>query len=125
MSMKRNVHLYRKIWIQYNGPIPKDPNGRSYEIHHIDGNHQNNDISNLKLVTLKEHYDIHYQQEDFQACVLMSFRMGLSPEEISTIRSKAALKREEKYRLSNNHPHKNNSFKIDKKEYTWKPSAWY
>jgi hypothetical protein len=29
---------YRKVWEKINGPIPKDDLGRSYEIHHIDGN---------------------------------------------------------------------------------------
>ena len=50
---------YRKIWIEHNGPIPIDENGRSYEIHHIDGNHSNNHIDNLKCVSIQEHYDMH------------------------------------------------------------------
>ena len=54
---------YRKIYKQYYGPIPKDEFGRRYDIHHIDGNHDNCDASNLKAVTIQEHYDIHYQQE--------------------------------------------------------------
>ena len=41
---------YRKIWIQYNGSIPVDDSGRTYEIHHIDGNKSNNNIDNLVLV---------------------------------------------------------------------------
>ena len=40
---------YRKLWESHNGPIPKDNEGRSYEIHHVDGNHQNNVIENLKI----------------------------------------------------------------------------
>ena len=44
------MNKYRKIWESYYGPIPKDENGISYEIHHIDGNRDNNDINNLKLV---------------------------------------------------------------------------
>jgi len=49
---------YRKVYESYYGAIPKDSNGRSYEIHHVDGNHDNNNISNLKLVTIEEHYNI-------------------------------------------------------------------
>lgn len=40
--------IYRKIYENHFGPIPKDKDGRSYEIHHIDGNRKNNEISNLK-----------------------------------------------------------------------------
>lgn len=84
---------YRKIYEQHYGPIPVESNGRSYEIHHIDGNHNNNDPSNLRAVTLREHYNIHYSQGDYNACMLMSFRMSLTPDELSDIRSKAAFER--------------------------------
>ena len=84
---------YRKIYEQQYGPIPLDKNGRSYEIHHIDGNHGNNDISNLKLITIQEHYDIHKSQQDWAACQAISLRMGISPEERSTISRKTALHR--------------------------------
>jgi len=76
---------YRKIYESNYGPIPKDHLGRSYEIHHIDGNHQNNDISNLKLVTIEEHYQIHFEQGDYGACLIMSYRMNLPPEEMSRL----------------------------------------
>lgn len=79
---------YRKIYEQYHGPIPKEPNGRSYEIHHKDGDHTNNDPTNLIAVTLQEHYDIHYAQGDYGACYMMaSQRMNRTPEEISHIAS--------------------------------------
>lgn len=79
---------HRKIWENHYGPIPKDQHGRSMEIHHIDGNHSNNDISNLKLVSIEEHYKIHYDQGDYGACVIMSHRMKLSPEEKSDLSKK-------------------------------------
>ena len=81
------------MWESINGPIPKDDNGRSYEIHHIDGNHKNNDISNLKLVTIEEHYRIHFLQEDWNACKLIALRMNVSPKEISMLSSLSARKR--------------------------------
>ena len=74
---------HRKIYETFVGPIPKDENGRSYEIHHIDGNHNNNELSNLLCVSIKEHYDIHKLQGDFKACLIMSQRMKVSPEEKS------------------------------------------
>lgn len=79
---------YRKIYEEHYGPIPKEPNGRSYEIHHKDGNHTNNDPTNLVAVTLQEHYDLHYAQGDYGACYMMaSQRMNRSPEEIAQLAS--------------------------------------
>lgn len=72
------MNNYRKIWEDNFGPIPKDENGRSYEIHHKDSNTENNDLSNLMCVSIKEHYDIHYKQKDWLACSLISHRMGIS-----------------------------------------------
>ena len=74
---------HRKIYETFIGPIPKDEDGRSYEIHHIDGNHNNNEISNLLCVSIKEHYEIHKSQGDYKACLIMSQRMKVSPEEKS------------------------------------------
>lgn len=92
-----NKPNYRKIYEQYYGPIPKDDEGRSYEIHHIDGNHSNNDPLNLKAVTIKEHYDIHYSQGDFGACGLMvaQKRLFMTGEEFSNLARKSALARSE------------------------------
>ena len=53
---------YRKIYESHFGPIPKDDQERSYEIHHIDGNRKNNDPSNLQCLTIQEHYNIHFNQ---------------------------------------------------------------
>lgn len=93
--MVNNHMSHRKIYEQHFGPIPKDQHGRSMEIHHIDGNHSNNDISNLKLVTIEEHYKIHHDQGDWNACLRMSYRMNLSVEEKSILARKNALKRVE------------------------------
>jgi hypothetical protein len=76
---------YRKIWEQNYGKIPKDTKGRTYEIHHIDGNHNNNDITNLKCVTIEEHYKLHYENGDYGACVMIAKRMELPSDYISKI----------------------------------------
>lgn len=85
---------YRKIYEEYYGPIPQESNGRSYEIHHIDGNHSNNNPTNLIAVTLQEHFDIHYAQGDYHACVIMSGqRMNKTPQEMSLLSKQAQQKR--------------------------------
>jgi hypothetical protein len=77
---------YRKIYKNHYGPIPKDETGRTYDIHHIDGNRKNNKPENLKAVTIQEHYDIHYAQGDYGACYRLAIHnMKLSPEELSLL----------------------------------------
>ena len=61
---------YRKVWEIANGKIPD-----GLEIHHIDGNHSNNDLANLKLVTIQEHLEIHMSQGDYGAVQAIMIRM--------------------------------------------------
>lgn len=84
---------YRKIWIQANGPIPKDEEGRSYEIHHKDGNRKNNNIENLVCISIQEHYNIHYRQGDYAAAFRIAQRMGIDSETKSDLMSKSNSKR--------------------------------
>ena len=84
MTIYRKTN-YRKIYEQHYGPIPKDKDGRSYEIHHIDGDHKNNEPSNLRCVTIKEHYDIHYSQGDWGACARIAQRMTADPKQLSEL----------------------------------------
>jgi len=78
-------NIHRKIWEQNFGKIPKDKKGRTYEIHHIDGNHKNNNLENLICVTIEEHYKIHYENKDYGACVMIAKRMELPSDYISNI----------------------------------------
>jgi hypothetical protein len=80
--------VYRKIYEQHYGIIPKDMNGRSYEIHHIDGDSSNNDPSNLVALSIQEHYDIHYERGDFSACHMIAVRLGKTSEDLSQIAKK-------------------------------------
>lgn len=92
----RDGKLHRRIYEANFGPIPKEPSGRSYHIHHKDGNHDNNDPSNLQAVTAQEHYDLHYLQGDFVACLLIkTYHLDHTPEERSGLARKAALQRVE------------------------------
>lgn len=81
------MSIYRHIYKDHYGSIPVDADGRTFEIHHIDGNHENNDINNLICVSLQEHYDIHYSQKDWYACRMLALRMNITPEEKSRIAS--------------------------------------
>lgn len=84
---------HRQIWEQYYGPIGKDKHGRSLEVHHINGDHTDNRIENLMLVTIEEHYNIHKKQGDWVACHLIAQRMNISPEEKSRLISESNRKR--------------------------------
>lgn len=89
-------YSYRNIWIKNFGPIPKDELGRSYEIHHIDGNNKNNELDNLRCVSLQEHYDIHFAQGDWYACLRISAKLKMTGSEISELARKNALNRVKK-----------------------------
>lgn len=94
MCIYCNTNNYRKIYEHHIGIIPVEDNGRTYEIHHLDGNHSNNSPDNLIAVTLQEHYDLHAAQQDWGACRLMKLqRMDYLPEEISELASRGANKR--------------------------------
>jgi hypothetical protein len=76
---------YRKIYEQHYGPILKDLNNRSFEIHHIDGNHVNNHPNNLISVSIQEHYDIHLSRKDYGACFLLAQKMNCLPDQITEL----------------------------------------
>jgi hypothetical protein len=82
-----------KEWKKYHGEIPKDENGRSFEIHHRDGNTKNNFIENLQCVSIQEHYNIHLEQEDYGAAFLIARRMEVRPEIFSELARIATMKR--------------------------------
>lgn len=94
---------YRKIYEEHHGPIPYDKDGRRLEIHHIDGDHNNNDISNLQAITIQEHYDAHYAQEDWAACLLIAQRMKLSPREISDLARRNTIKKNQRELAAGTH----------------------
>lgn len=54
LNSRTHKRLHRYVWEKYNGVIP---NG--YDVHHIDRNKGNNDISNLQLLPRKEHLKLH------------------------------------------------------------------
>lgn len=49
-----HIRMHRYVWEFYHGPIPD-----GYEIHHIDHNKGNNDITNLELLKSSVHRAMH------------------------------------------------------------------
>lgn len=74
---------YIKIYKQHYGEIPRDSQGRSYDIHHIDGDYTNNDISNLVALSIEEHYNLHKKQGDWGAAWALLKRLNVSQQEKS------------------------------------------
>jgi len=79
---------YRAIYENHHGSIPVEENGRTYHIHHIDGDHSNNHPDNLKAVTIQEHYDVHYSQGDWLACHRLAAILKYTPGEVSELAKK-------------------------------------
>ncbi len=53
---RKRLHVY--VWEKENGKVP---NG--YHVHHINENKYDNEISNLKLLTTKEHLSLHAKEQ--------------------------------------------------------------
>lgn len=115
---------YRKIYQKECGEIPIDENNIPYEIHHKDGNHSNNQIENLVCLSIDEHYNIHYQQGDYAAAMLISKRKqeyldGVYDKEVLSKLSKL----QNKIRIENGthnflkQKHKQNNKKVQKSLY--------
>ena len=82
----------RKIYLNHYGSIPIGNDGRPYEVHHIDGNPDNNDITNLMAVSIQDHFEIHYNQGDWAACVRIAAKLKLPQEELTALARKNAIK---------------------------------
>lgn len=78
---------YRQLWEEANGPIPKDKFNRTFEIHHINGDHNDNRLENLQCLSISDHFNVHYNQSDFLACTNIAYRMGLSGKHIKDLAS--------------------------------------
>lgn len=94
--IKRKIAVnYRKLYENHFGEIPVDSDGRSYEIHHIDGDYTNNRPDNLVALSIAEHHNVHLKQRDYQAARLIALRMGKSPQELRDLARLGALKQVE------------------------------
>lgn len=89
----RRDEWYKQVYKLFHGSIPKDEDGRSYDIHHIDGDCTNNSILNLIALSIQDHYDVHYIQGDWNACKLIGKRLKLTQKEISELTTKHNLQK--------------------------------
>lgn len=64
------VRLHRYMWMKYHGDIPK-----GFEVHHKDGNKDNNEIENLELLTKSDHLAWH--AENIPDDLLEKWRVNL------------------------------------------------
>jgi len=85
---RKTTKIHRKIYEDYY-QICLLP---YIEIHHIDGNHENNQIDNLQPVTALEHYEIHKAQGDKAAAALIAVRAGIGYEERAALNREQAIK---------------------------------
>ena len=53
--------LHRDIWESVNGPIPP-----AFHVHHLDGDAENNDPSNLECLPESDHYAEHFEQKSIR-----------------------------------------------------------
>ena len=94
----KRIRLHRYIWEKVNGKIPK-----GYDIHHIDHNKDNNDISNLELISSITHQKIHAMEltEEQKEWYRKNLNEKARPKAIEWHKSKEAKKfHKEQYKIS-------------------------
>lgn len=58
--MGRGLKKHHKVWLEHHGSLPDWKNKREV-IHHINGDHNDNRIENLQLMTQAEHMRLHME----------------------------------------------------------------
>lgn len=61
-ELNRRIKLHDYVWFKNTGYFPNGKNGE--QVHHIDGDKNNNTIENLLLTDVSEHSRIHKEYED-------------------------------------------------------------
>jgi hypothetical protein len=55
------IHAHRWVWINHHGAIPK-----GMDIHHIDGDKNNNEINNLEMLSRSDHLKRHWEDPNLR-----------------------------------------------------------
>lgn len=56
---RKGKRLHREVWEYHNGEIPE-----GYDVHHIDGDRNDNNIDNLQLMLRSEHHSLHMSEPE-------------------------------------------------------------
>lgn len=83
-SRHKRLHVY--VWEKHNGKVPD-----GYQVHHIDGDKTNNDISNLQLLSQSEHMRYHNNADDMKAMFRKNIDKYARPKAIEWHKSEAAI----------------------------------
>lgn len=62
-------YVHRMVWEAFNGPIPEDK-----EVHHIDGDFLNNNLSNLQLLSPSVHRRTHCNYTNEEVIAILDAR---------------------------------------------------
>ena len=101
---KRTNINYRKIYENHYGSIPKDEQGRSFQIHHIDSNPNNNNIENLLCLSIEDHFQLHLSKGEYAAARLLALQMKRDPKEISELSKKIVAETNNRMIQDGTHP---------------------
>lgn len=93
MCIYCNTNKYKKIYENHHGEIPVDINGKKFHIHHVDGNHKNNNPNNLVALSEEDHYLIHLNQGDYGAASRLAKRKFVTSTERSELARLAMISR--------------------------------
>ena len=86
--MRRNYpQLHKRAWERANNACIMP----GMHVHHIDGNHDNNNPCNLIVVTAAEHFALHYDAGDVYACKLLLKTANVAPGIAADIHKKAGI----------------------------------
>jgi len=79
LNSTHHIRMHRFVWLCEKGEIPE-----GYDIHHIDHDPGNNDISNLELVTKSQHRKLHYEEktDEEKQAIIDNFNNNARPKAI-------------------------------------------
>lgn len=78
----KRLHIY--VWEKHNGKVPK-----GYHVHHVDFNTNNNELSNLQLLSQREHLSLHGKKESNRALARINVQKYAQPKSLEWRKTQA------------------------------------